>query len=138
LSGARFTNSKEPSMLGAVLGVILGYAVWTGLWLSGNAVFFAEANKQVGDGDAYNEVLPLAGLIGLSIVCSLVAGLTTAMVARTRRKTAVFTTALLLLATGVFVQAGVWALMPVWYHITFLTLIAPVVIFGASFIKPAK
>jgi hypothetical protein len=29
-------------------------------------------------------------------------------------------------------------LMPQWYHITFLALIAPVVMFGASFVKPAN
>jgi len=32
----------------------------------------------------------------------------------------------LLLVTGVAVQINVWPLMPLWYHLTFLILIAPV------------
>ncbi len=28
------------------------------------------------------------------------------------------------------VDAGAWNLMPVWYHLTFLTLIVPVVVIG--------
>jgi len=33
--------------------------------------------------------------------------------------------AVLLLATGVGVQASVWILMPVWYHLGFLGLLVP-------------
>ena len=38
----------------------------------------------------------------------------------------------LLLATGIAVQAGVWSLMPAWYHLTFLVLLAPMVLTGGK------
>ena len=39
--------------------------------------------------------------------------------------------AVLLVATGVGVQASVWTLMPVWYHLAFLGLLVPGCLLGA-------
>ena len=113
-----------------IVAVIVGYVIWTALWLGGNAMIFAEAAEIIGAGEAYTAAGPLAGVIVLSVVCSLAAGLTAATIAGTRAHTAVLTVAALLLLTGIGVQAGVWNLLPVWYHLTFLTLIVPVVVIG--------
>jgi hypothetical protein len=36
----------------------------------------------------------------------------------------------LLLLTGIFVQASVWTLMPIWYHVPFLALLVPIAVIG--------
>jgi hypothetical protein len=113
----------------AVLGVILGYTVWTVLWLLGKAVFFAEAAEVVESGQPYTATGGLVGVIALSIICSLASGFTTARIAGGHPR-AVLVMAGLLLATGIAVQARVWALMPTWYHVLFLVLIVPVALIG--------
>jgi len=124
-------------MIRAILGTIAGYAVWTVLWLGGNALFFGEAARVVGEGQAYTAAGPLVGVIALSIVCSIVAGVTAAKVAGSRAGGAVIAMAALLLLTGIGVQSGVWSLMPVWYHLVFLALIVPVVLAGGRLARPA-
>ena len=117
-------------MLRVVIGVIAGYALWTAIWLGGNQVLFAGAAEVVKRGEPYRAAGPLTGILALSVVCSLVAGLVTAVIARKRAPRAVLIMAGLLLVTGVAVQAGVWALMPIWYHLLFLALLIPVAVFG--------
>ena len=119
-----------------IVAVIAGYAVWTALWLGGNAVLFAEAAAVIGDGEAYTAAGPLAGVIVLSVACSLAAGLTAAAMARVKARGAVLSMAALLLLTGIGVQAGVWSFMPVWYHLIFLALIVPVAVLGGRFAGP--
>ena len=117
-----------------VLGVVVGYVVWTALWLGGNALFFGETSKVVSAGETFSAVGPLVGLLALSIVCSLAAGMSAAALARARHRVVVLVTAGLLLATGIFVQLGIGSQMPVWYHLTFLVLIVPVCIVGDAMI----
>ena len=124
-------------MIRAILAVIAGYAAWTVLWLGGNALLFGEAARVVGEGQAYTATGPLLGVIVLSIVCSIVAGVTAAKVAGSRAGGAVIAMAALLLLTGTGVQSGVWSLMPVWYHLVFLALIVPVVLFGGRLARQA-
>ena len=121
----------------AVLGVIVGYMLWTALWLGGNAVFFGAAAKVVRAGQPYTAAGPLAGVIVLSVVCSIAAGLAAAAIAKERAPAAVLVMAALLLVTGVAVQIGVWTLMPAWYHLTFLALIVPASVLGGRIIGRA-
>lgn len=117
-------------MKSTVIAVIVGYLTWTALWLGGNAALFGEAAEVVGAGQKYTATGPLVGVIVLSIVCSIAAGLITAKIAKDRARTAVMVTAVLLLLTGIGVQAGVWSLMPTWYHLVFLALVVPVTVLG--------
>lgn len=114
----------------AISGVIVGYLAWTVLWLGGNALLFSRPAEIIKVGQRYAEAGPLAGIIALSVVCSLAAGFVGARLSRERARGAVLVMAVLLLATGIFVQAGVWPLMPVWYHLTFLALVVPVTVMG--------
>jgi len=119
-------------MIRTTLAAIAGYTLWTALWLGGNAVFFGEAAEVVDAGQPYTPTGPLLGVIALSLVCSLAAGVIAANIARQRARAAVLAMAVLLLLTGIAVQAGVWELMPAWYHITFLALIVPVAMVGGQ------
>lgn len=113
-------------MLRAMVGVIVGYVIWTVLWLGGNAFLFGSITAAVEAGERYTSVGPLIAVILLSIVCSLAAGVSAAAIARERARPVVLVMAALLLVTGVAVQINVWPLMPLWYHLTFLILIMPV------------
>ncbi|MGB7219420.1 MAG: hypothetical protein WBD07_11495 [Vicinamibacterales bacterium] len=119
----------------AVVGVIVGYLAWTALWLGGNALLFGAAAEVVGAGQPYTAAGPLAGVNVLSVVCSLAAGAAAATISRARAGGTVLVMAALLLATGIVVQAGVWTLMPVWHHLTFLLLIVPAAILGGRLVK---
>jgi len=119
-------------MLRAILGVIVGYAVWSGLWLAANQVAFAEAAEAVAGGEPLTETSPLLAILALSVVCSILAGLVAAKLAGGKARAAVLVTGFLLLATGIFVQTGAWSLMPTWYHVAFLALLIPVTLLGGK------
>ncbi len=113
-------------MLRTVLAVVVGYAAWTVLWLGGNAVLFDTVSTVVAKGERFDQIGSLLGVVALSVVCAIVAGISAASIARERASVAVLATAALLLVTGIGVQSGVWHLLPVWYHLVFLGLIVPV------------
>lgn len=113
-------------MVRTILGILIGYAVWTALWLGGNAVLFSGAGKVVESGQRYAAAGPLIGVIVLSVVCSLIAGVVAALIDRRRPRITVLLMSLALLATGVGVEVGNWSLLPLWYHLVFLVLIVPV------------
>ena len=115
-----------------VVAVVAGYVAWTILWLAGNSLFFAEAAEVVKGGEPYTETGPLAAIVGLSVACSLVAGYLCARIAGTSPGRVVVILGVLLLVTGIGVQASAWQLMPVWYHVTFLALLVPVTLVGGQ------
>lgn len=118
-------------MVRAVLGVIVGYALWSGLWLGGNQVLFQAAAKSVAGGLAITDAATLLGLLALSLACSLVGGAACGGLAKARAIPAAAVLGALLLATGIAVQASAWKLMPTWYHASFLVLLVPLTLAGA-------
>ena len=94
------------------------------------ALLFGAAGQEVGEGRPFTSVGTLLGVLVLSVVCSFSAGASTAVIAMARAGRAVLVMALLLLISGIAVQASVWSLMPVWYHLTFLALIVPISLVG--------
>ena len=115
-------------MIRALFAVVLGYLAWSVLWLVGNAFLFGDVTEELQAGEPFTDTGPLAGALVLSVLCSVLAGFTAARVARRRAGGAVWTTALLLLATGIAVQLGSWSLLPLWYHLVFLVLLVPVTV----------
>ncbi len=122
-------------MIRMIVGAIVGYVVWTALWLTVNATVFTEAGEVISDGKAFTETGPLLGVLTLSIACSLAGGVAAAFGGGERARGAVLGNALLLLATGIFVQAGLWSLMPAWYHLLFLALLVPMTLLGGTFVS---
>ncbi len=121
-------------MMRMIVGAVVGYAVWTVIWLAVNATVFAKAREAIAARDAFTETGPLLGVLALSIACSLAGGVAAAIAGGESARGAMLVTALLLLATGIFVQAGIWSLMPVWYHLIFLALLVPVTLLGGMFV----
>ena len=54
-------------MMRMIIGAIVGYAIWTAIWLTINAMVFAEAGEVLAAGDAFTETGPLLGLLASSI-----------------------------------------------------------------------
>jgi len=123
-----------------IVAAVLGYALWSGLWLGGNALLGGLWPDAVPEGfpeeGEITAVPYLVTVLALSVVCSLAAGWLAGLVARGGRRP-VQAMVVLLLVTGILVQASVWAQMPTWYHLTFLLLISPVCL-AASHLAPRR
>ncbi len=119
-------------MLRLIIGVIVGYMVWTVIWLGGNAFIFAGAGEAIANGERFDDVGPLAGALVLSVVCSLAGGAAAAAIGSSKGALAAMITAILLLLTGLGVQASAWDQMPVWYHLSFLVLLVPMTLLGGK------
>ena len=116
-------------MMRTVLAIIAGYVLWTILWLGGGAGIRAAFPEAFPEGGPFNAALPLLLTLGLSILCSFAAGVIATKVAVDPGR-AVWIMAVLLLITGIGVQASMWSQMPVWFHIPFLVLLVPVCLMG--------
>lgn len=116
------------------LGILLGFVLWTVLWLAGSFAIglacpgaFPKAGEfQVSDRNA------LLALLLLAAVCSLGAGCVAARRAG-RGARAVSILGGILLAVGAAVEAANWKVMPVWYHLAFLALLVPLTLLGGLF-----
>jgi len=117
-------------MIRNILAVIAGNLGWTALWLGSNAflkikgLLPSDPTKRIDDGPA------LLILLASSIVFSIVAGYLAAAIS-TSAYWPVLVLCVIQLAMGVFFQMQSWKLMPVWYHLSFLTLLAPATLWGA-------
>lgn len=123
-------------MKSTIISVIAGYAVWTVLWLGGNALMFSAAGQRAAVGEAVTDAATLLPILLWSVVCSLAAGFAVGQLDKSRARRSAIITGSLLLLTGIGVQASVWAMMPVWYHLAFLVLIVPVVVTGCRMSAP--
>lgn len=115
-----------------ILAVIAGAAVWAVLWIAGTKALQAAFPAVLPDGQPVTSLVALLGLIGYSVVLSLLAGYTTAAAAGQRPAGAVWTLAVLQLALGIIAETSAWSLVPVWYHLVFLALIVPATVAGGN------
>jgi hypothetical protein len=119
--------------MGRTIGAVLaGAAVWAVLWISGNAALMAAFPEIVVPGQRLDHVPVLLGLIGYSVVLSVLAGFTTAAVKGRDAMGAVKVLAGLQLLLGIGFEASSWALLPVWYHLVFLALLVPATLWGGA------
>jgi len=131
-------------MLKIILGVIVGFIVWTVLWIGTDFGLMmalpwyrqhqiSMATAMAGMQPFSADTTVLAMSLVRSILVSLVSGFLAALIARERTKSGLIL-GILLLAVGVLVQVSAWSYMPVWYHVIFLALIVPVTMTGAKLV----
>lgn len=112
-------------------GVVAGAVVWAGLWVVGTLAAQSAMPDLLTAGERLEDVGPLLGYIGYSVVLSVLAGFLAALVAgRGVAMKAVWILAFLQLALGIFFETSAWNLTPVWYHLVFLALIVPATVLG--------
>lgn len=133
-------------MVRVILGVVVGFIVWTLLWVGSDAIFMAISNSyrdyMQGFETAIKTEQPfeLSRMILLltllkSFVCSLISGLIAASIARERIRSTLLL-GVLLLAFGIFIQSVYWNYIPLWYHASFLLLLIPVTFLGGKLWQP--
>ncbi len=129
-------------MLRIILAIIVGFIVWSILWVGSDAIFSAVSpdwGKTSADFRAAAEnktPFTLASSVLLillikSFIVSIISGFTTALIARENSKST-FGLGVLLLVFGIFIQSAYWNYMPLWYHIPFLLMLIPMAILGGK------
>jgi hypothetical protein len=132
-------------MLRIISGIIVGFIVWSILWVGSDAVFSAISSDWGKTSTDFREAvanqtpytLSFAVLIALlikSFIVSIISGLIAVLIARENTKSTLILGVLLLLF-GIFVQIIHWNYMPLWYHIPFLIMLIPMTILGGKLAK---
>ena len=115
-----------------VLAVVAGAAVWAVLWNVGTQATLALFPNLIHPGQPVQHTGILLSYIAFSVILSLLAGYVTTSAAGPSPQPALWTLATLQLALGIGFEVSYWALMPAWYHVTFLLLIVPATLYGGA------
>lgn len=119
------------------IAVVIGFVVWTLMFLGSNSAITMVTPTSFNPDGSTDSVAILLLILALSMVASVVSGGLTAQRAGDSARGASIALGLLLLAVGIFVQAGFWEQMPLWYHVIFLGALVPATMAGAHWTKPA-
>lgn len=118
-------------MLRSVLAIIIGFVLWGALWVGSNTLLQRLMPGAIREDGAVNSAGVLIWLLVLSLLISLLTGY---LVARIANGSALWhggVFGVVLLLFGAFVQAGVWTVLPLWYHLLFLGLLIPAALVGS-------
>lgn len=115
-----------------IIGVLVGFIVWTILWLGSDAIIRAIAPDVAPDEDLSNisSTYLIIKLVS-SVFFSIISGYIAAMTANENVKSSLHL-GILLLLVGIFFQAMAWNQIPLWYHLLFLILLIPMTILGGK------
>jgi hypothetical protein len=128
-------------MLRIILGVIVGFIVWSVIWIGTDAVLtmispnwyarnIIDLNTAAASGQPYqSETLMTVMALSLSVICSFISGFAAALITRENIKSTLIL-GILLLLVGISVSVSFWNYFPLWYHFLFLFLLIPVTILG--------
>lgn len=129
-----------------ILGIIVGFIVWSILWVGSDAVIAAllpnwygkvlvDFQEAITKGTPYtvDSTILVLSLIR-SVICSIIAGLLAVLISKEQAKTTIGL-GILLLLFGIFVQSAIWSYYPLWYHLIFLILLIPITVLGGKLRK---
>ena len=130
-------------MLRIILGVIVGFAAWSIIWIGSDALMqsFSPAwwgvqkdamALAVANGESYRAETTVVILdLVRSVLASNMAGFLAAVVAGENRKSPLIL-GIVLLLVGIAVQVHLWNIFPVWFHLIFWALLIPATILGGK------
>jgi hypothetical protein len=121
-----------------ILAVVVGFILWSAVWLGYNAILHAMNILPQDQTQPVHETGVLLALLIGGVLATLTAGYVATLAVDKVSKPPITALGLLLLSTGIFVQVQLWDLMPLWYHVSFLALLLPVCKFGASLGRPRQ
>ncbi len=118
-----------------ILGVVVGFIVWSILWVGSSSIMMAVSadyakTMETMEWGTGNLIFALVR----SFICSIVSGFVAVLIAKEFSKTTLGLGVFLLLF-GIAVQASIWNKMPVWYHLVFLIMLIPLTILGGKLKK---
>lgn len=122
-------------MLKKTIGVIVGFLVWSVLWIGSDFVIRAVAPSIAPSEDF--SLVPTSFLVTklvLSVFFSITSGYLSAVVASDSKK-APFSLGLALLAVGIFVTVNMWDPRFIIFNGAFLTLLVPMAVVGGRLRK---
>lgn len=114
------------------VAVLLGFVVWSVIWLGGNALL-VELHVLPGGADTpIQAAAPLLVLLACAVLATLAAGYAAGMSSPSGSRRTALILGVVLVVVGVAVQSQFWHLMPLWYHVAFLALLLPVCLLGTK------
>jgi hypothetical protein len=129
-------------MLKIALGVIVGFIVWSVVWIGGVQTLATLLPDSYGAqfaatqaAFAENRTPEMLGAqhalmnLGISILASFLAGYMGSLLAGEYRRTTMIL-GILLVLTGLLVEIAYWAIAPPWYHILFILMLYPITVLG--------
>ena len=130
-------------MVRIILAIIVGFIVWSILWVGSDFVLMAISPDWYGKHQTDLEAAALSQtpfmsdslvlIIALirSVIFSIISGFLAASIARENTKSTLGL-GILLLLFGIYIQTIFWNNAPLWYHIPFLALLIPMTILGGK------
>lgn len=136
-------------MLRTFLAVVLGFVTWVTSVIVGEVILsammpeafgahqkaFQEVIEKGGDFTANSSHLAMHVVIGS--LATLLAGFVAALVAGESKRTPLIL-GCLLFAVGVLKMVLTWSYVPLWYHLTFTGMLAPLVILSSKLTPSSK
>lgn len=119
-------------MLRSIVAVVVGFLLWTVLWLGSNSILTIVTPDSFNEDGSTDRVGIFILLLILSALFSVIAGYTTAWIARINGMRSALILGIILLLVGIFVQIQFWDLFPIWYNLIFLVLLLPATLLGAK------
>lgn len=135
-------------MVRIILGIIVGFVVWTILWLGSEQTLSSLSPDWWGAHQIAFERAAVNGesfTVGTSIlivnmirgaVITVISGFVAALIAGENKLSTVIL-GVLLLAFGLYVVAMTWSMIPVWYHVLFSAMLIPLTILGGRLKRAA-
>ncbi|HMS39885.1 MAG TPA: hypothetical protein PKE69_06640 [Pyrinomonadaceae bacterium] len=133
-------------MLRIILAIIIGFIVWSILWVGSDMILMSalpdwygkhhkELEAAVTNKTAFmsDSVILVIGLIR-SVIFSIISGFLAALIAKENSKSTLGL-GILLLTFGIFIQSIYWNYSPLWYHLSFLVLLIPMTVLGGKLKK---
>lgn len=114
----------------AIAAVVIGYALWTVLWLGFSAGAQSLFPDVIDPSQTLTHTGALLAYLAYSVVISVAAGFVCAVIRKENPMKAVQVLAGILLISGVVAEVSYWDATPVWYHIVFLILLVPATLAG--------
>jgi hypothetical protein len=123
-------------MLRIILGVIIGFGVWLLIFAGIEPIVQTIAPNWVAQqGTTYTgSASILIPYLIRSMLASVFAGLTSSLVASENSKTPLIL-GILLLLVALPIHISGWNTLPVWYHLSLLSLLIPMTLLGAKLKK---
>lgn len=130
-------------MVRLILGIIVGFAAWSILWLGSDQVLMLASPDWYGahqlgfEKAMFNrtDFIPDPAILVMhifrAVIVSIMAGFLAAFIANENSRSTLIL-GVLLFAFGLLVQIAAWNYIPIWYHIIFLALLIPMTIAGGK------
>ncbi|MDH3225294.1 MAG: hypothetical protein OEO23_16355 [Gemmatimonadota bacterium] len=116
----------------SILAVVVAWVLWTAMWLGGSAAAAAVFPRAVTVGQPLFHTGALMGFIAWSVVASVAAGYVCAFVKKEAPMPTVWGLAALQFVIGTAIEVSGWDNTPAWYHLLFLALLIPAIVWGGK------